>query len=152
MEVLMKRVIVVLFCASLGIGLGAAVPHQASKFSQNAATGETANGERATLVGLVRTINTAEASEFIQYGSYSSWQTLLAHDSYYLNSWLTRFYLQKGAHFAEAPEILPGWNLRLNVLPDGTGFVLVLEDANDKTGFAALNDERGIIRLCKYLQ
>ena len=148
----MKRVSAVLFCASLGIGLAAAAPHQVSPFAQNAATDETANEQRATLVGLVRTINTVEASDFFEYGSYSSWETLVAHHSDDLNAWLTHNYSKKSAHFAKTPEILPGWNLRLNVLPDGKGYDLVLEDANDKTGFAALSDERGIIRLCKYLE
>jgi hypothetical protein len=47
---------------------------------------------------------------------------------------------------------LPGWNLRLNVNADGQGYVLLLEDTADKTGYAALIDERGAIRECKYLQ
>jgi hypothetical protein len=125
---------------------------QTPQFAQDHSDQQKALEEHATLIGLVRTINTAEASDFFQYGSYSSWQTLLAQDSDYLNAWLTRFYLQKAAHFAETPEILPGWNLRLTVQPDGRGFVLVLEDANDKSGFAAVSDERGIIRECKYIE
>jgi hypothetical protein len=50
------------------------------------------------------------------------------------------------------PEILPGWNLHLNVQTDGKGYVLLLDDASDKTGFAWVSDESGIIRQCKSLQ
>lgn len=49
------------------------------------------------------------------------------------------------------PEILPEWSLRLNVNADGQGYVLLLEDSADKTGYAVLNDERGVIRVRKYL-
>ena len=123
------------------------------QFAQDASNQQKAlDEEHATLLGLVRTIIGAEVSDSAQYGSFSSWQTLVAHQSDYLSKWLAQFYWQKNAHFAETPEILPAWNLRLTVQPDGKGFVLVLEDANDKTGFAALSDERGIIRECKYLQ
>jgi hypothetical protein len=38
------------------------------------------------------------------------------------------------------------------VPPDGTGWVVVLEDAKDATGYAALSDESGVIRECKYLE
>jgi hypothetical protein len=54
--------------------------------------------------------------------------------------------------FSDMPEILPGWNLRLNVQTDGKGYVLLLDDASDKTGFGWVSDERGIIRQCKSLQ
>ncbi|HKD90669.1 MAG TPA: hypothetical protein VKB56_02165 [Terriglobales bacterium] len=54
-------------------------------------------------------------------------------------------------NFGDTPEILPGWNLRLHVNADGQGYVILLEDAADKTGYAVLNDERGVIRVCKYL-
>jgi hypothetical protein len=69
-----------------------------------------------------------------------------------LNGWLARYYSRKAdTHFGEIPEILPGWNLRLSVQTNGQGYVL-LEDANDKTGYAAVSDERGIIRECRFLQ
>ena len=100
--------------------------------------------KRATMLGLVRTIG--------QYGSYESWQTLGDRHLRDLNGWLERVYSRDAnVHFGDMPEILPGWNLRLNVNADGQGYVLVLEDTADKTGYAALTDERGIIRECKYL-
>ncbi len=106
----------------------------------------------ALLLGLLRTINTAEATDLSKYGSYASWQTLLVHQPEYLNGWLARFYSQEAnARFGDLPEILPGWNLRLSVETDGKRYVVLVEDATDKEGYAALSDERGAIRECKWL-
>jgi hypothetical protein len=129
----------------------------APQFAQNASTvPEKPHKEKhnhALLLGLIRTINTAESTDFYKSGSYASWQTLLAHQPDYLNGWLARFYAQEGnVHFGDSPEILPGWNLRLNVQTDGQRYVVLLEDATDKSGYAALSDERGAIRECKWLQ
>jgi hypothetical protein len=59
--------------------------------------------------------------------------------------------LQKAnEHFSDLPEILPGWNLRLNVHIDGQGYDLLLRDMKDeKCGYAALTDESGVIRQSK---
>lgn len=128
---------------------------QPSQFAQNTSTGvqEPDMQRRASTVGLVRTINTAEVVEHTTYGSFASWQTLLAHQQEYLNKWLTKFYSRDpSVQFGSGPEILPGWNLRLTVQADGSGWVVLLEDAKDKNGYAALSDERGIIWECKHLQ
>jgi hypothetical protein len=54
------------------------------------------------------------------------------------------------AQFNEPPEILPGWNLRLNVHADGQGYDLLLRDMTDeKCEYAALTDENGVIRQSK---
>ena len=129
----------------------------APQFAQNASTvPEKPDKEKhnhALLFGLIRTINTAESTDFYKFGSYASWQTLLAHQPDYLNGWLARFYSQEAnVHFGDLPEILPGWNLRLNVQTDGQRYVVLLEDATDKTGYAALSDERAALRECKLLQ
>jgi len=55
-------------------------------------------------------------------------------------------------HFSESPEVLPGWKLRLVTQTDGKGYVLLLEDARDKTGYAAVSDERAMIRECEYIR
>ncbi|HXN50410.1 MAG TPA: hypothetical protein VN943_00635 [Candidatus Acidoferrum sp.] len=45
---------------------------------------------------------------------------------------------------------MPGWTLRLNVSSDGKGYDVLLEDTTDQTcGYAAVTDERGIIRQSK---
>jgi len=132
-----------------------ALVSQASQFAQNpsGSAQEPDVEKRATMLGLVRTINTVEVTDFSQYGSYESWRTLRERHLRDLDGWLSRFYPRKAnVHFGDMPEILPGWGLRLNVNADGQGYVLVLEDTTDKTGYAALSDERGVIRECKYLQ
>jgi hypothetical protein len=147
----MKRHQIILSTAFLVLALGTL----ASQFAQDASTGhEKPNLERrSSMDGLVRTINTAEVTERSTYGSFASWQTLLAHQQEYLNEWLANDYSRDpNVHFGSTPEILPGWNLRLIVPPDGTGWVVLLEDARDKTGYALLSDERGVIRQCKWLQ
>jgi hypothetical protein len=167
----MKRVIVVLFCASLGIGLCAAVPHQVlpfgalltPQFAQEAAKDSEISDQQSSVRGLmaafIRTINTAEASYHAEQGSYGSWQALLGNQEYqkYLNGWLAQVYPQFYPHaaqvqFTSLPEVLPGLNMRLNVAPDGQSYIVFAEDAADKTGFAFLSDERGIIRECKFSQ
>jgi hypothetical protein len=95
----------------------------------------------------MRTINTLEVSDFYECGSYASWQTFLEHHEKDLNGWLAKVYSREpNVHFGGTPEILPGWNPRLNVQTDGQGYVVVLEDLQEKSGYA------GIIRECKYLQ
>ncbi len=106
------------------------------------------------MLGLVRTINTIEVTEVRNYGSYAPWPTLFAHNQDNFNSWLKKFYSsgEPNARFGEMPEVLPGWNLRLNVQADGKGYVLLLADKSDKTGYAWVSDESGVIRQTSYLQ
>jgi hypothetical protein len=126
----------------------------ASQSAQNAPTAADKLGRHASMVGLVRTINTLEVTETSQYGSYEPWPILLAHHHEGLNSWLKRFYSsnEPNVQFRDAPEILPEWNLRLNVQADGKGYVLLLNDASDRDGLGWVSDDSGIIRECKYLQ
>jgi hypothetical protein len=150
-EAAMKRHQIILSTVFLILALGTL----ASQFAQDASTGpEKPNPEtRSSMGGLVRTINTLEVTDFFEYGSYASWQTLLDRHTRDLNAWLARYYSREAnTHFGEMPEILPGLNLRLLVQPNGQGYVVVLEDAKDKNGFALLSDERGVIRECKALQ
>jgi hypothetical protein len=126
------------------------------QFAQDAPTSaKEPNAERhGVALGLVRTINTIEVTELVEYGSYAPWPILLAHHQEDFNGWLKRFYssAEPNTHFSDMPEILPGWNLHLNVQTDGKGYVLLLDDASDKTGFAWVSDENLIIRQCKSLQ
>jgi hypothetical protein len=102
---------------------------------------------RGHALGLLRTINTAEVGELYNYGSYASWQTLLAHQPKYLNQFLAMNYPQEGdLQFADMPDILPGWSLRFNVHADGLGYDVRLQDMTAKQyGYAALTDESGVI-------
>ena len=113
----MKKHRVVLSTVLLVLALGIA----ASQFAQGTSTGvensnpQSRNHELA--IGFLRTINTAEAGDFSRYGSYASWQTLLAHEPEYLNAWLSTYYPH--LHFGDLPAILPGLTLRLSVHADG---------------------------------
>jgi hypothetical protein len=102
---------------------------------------------RGHALGLLRTINTAEVGELSNYGSYASWQTLLAHQPTFFDKFLAINYpLEANLHFVDMPEILPGWSLRFNVHADGQGYDVRLQDLTDKQyGYAALTDESGVI-------
>jgi hypothetical protein len=53
-------------------------------------------------------------------------------------------------HLSAGPEVLPGWNLRLNVHAGGQGYDVLLKDLSDKNcGYAALTDEGTVIRQSK---
>lgn len=102
-------------------------------------------------IALLRTINTAEVVDQSTYGSYSSWQTLLSHNQKYFDKFIAWHQQQlPNARFADVPEILPGWNLRMNVHADGQGYDVLLRDMTDKEcGYAAVTDENVVIRQSK---
>lgn len=113
-------------------------------------------------IRLLRTINTAEVNYQNKNGSYATWQTLLSSQPKYFDDFLAEYSqrtFQVGVAvlsvdpfflFAGTPEILPGWNLRLNVHSDGKGYDVLLRDLTDeKCGYAALTDESGVIRQSK---
>jgi hypothetical protein len=148
-----KKLRIILNALLLVGALGSVAP----QFAQDASTGPKEPNlsleRHLSMVGLVRTINTAEVTERATYGSYASWETILTHYQHPMNQWLASVYLRDpNVHFGSTPEILPGWNLRLVVPLDGTGWIVVLEDAKDKTGYAVVSDESGVIRECKYLE
>lgn len=149
----MKKHRVILSTVLLVLALGISTSH----FAQDASTGVEKSDQQslnhALAFGFLRTINTSEAADFAKYGSYASWQTLLAHDPEYLSAWLSTYYAHRpNVHFGALPEILPGLNLRLTVHGDGQGYDVLVEDVGDTNGYAGLSDERGIIRECKWLQ
>ncbi|HET9995731.1 MAG TPA: hypothetical protein VFQ18_10000 [Candidatus Acidoferrum sp.] len=149
----MKKHAVISCALLLAVFPGVLTPQIASNASTVAEKPAQETYNHALFLGLVRTINTAEATETSKYGSYAPWRTLLTHQPEYLNGWVTRFYSQDGnVHFADVPEILPGWNLRLSVQAEGQRYLVLLEDATDKNGYAALSDERGAIRECRWIQ
>jgi hypothetical protein len=148
----MKNNRVILSAVLLVVALGSS----GSQFAQDTPTGaekSKAQERHGLALGFLRTINMAEVGGFARYGSYASWQNLLAHDAQYLNGWVATYYSENpGVHFGDLPEILPGLSLRLNVHSDGQGYDVLLEDLSDKDGYAVVSDERGIARECKWLQ
>jgi hypothetical protein len=133
--------------------LGAGAPLS----SQNAPTQATDpdHAKHGLAVNLLRAINTAEATyKFKRGGSYAGWDVLLASDEFHPSKVITM--LAKidpqlaNAQFSNGSEILPGWSLRSNLTADGQAYDLVLEDLTDKAcGYAAIADERGVIRQSK---
>jgi hypothetical protein len=124
----MKNHRVILSTVSLVFFFGVLTPH----FAQN--TPEKPDLERRALaMGLVRSIGTVESEYHDKNGSYATWQNLLSSHPQYFEKFLTMHGLrQANLHFADAPEILPGWNLRLRVHADGQGFDLMLQDPATK--------------------
>jgi hypothetical protein len=112
------------------------------------------HARRAMAIGLLRTINTAEVSYRQKNGSFATWQTLLSSEAKLFDGFLT-IATRRGnpnLRFADLPEVLPGWNLRLNLHSDGQGFDVMLKDVTDeKCGYAALSDESGLIRQSKVI-
>src|SRR5215472_6687777 len=120
---------------------------------------------RQLAIELLRTINTAEVTYHSENGSYATWQTLLSSDRQYFDDFVARYsdrVLNFGQlntvtrnilppiQFTDPPEILPGWNLRLNVHSNGQGYDLLLKDMTDEQcGYAVLTDENGVIRQSK---
>jgi hypothetical protein len=141
----MKKHRVILSTVSVVLFLGVLAP----QFAQDTHTNPTRPDleRRGHAISLLRIINTAEVGEISNYGSYASWQTLLAHQPESLNEFIARNYPQEAnLHFADMPEILPGWSLRFNVHADGQGYDVRLQDLTDKRwGYAALTDESGLI-------
>jgi hypothetical protein len=125
--------------------------------SQNAPaqTSDADNAKHYVAISLLRNINTIEVTyKFKHGGSYATWDALLASDEFPASkviALLAKIDPQlANARFSNGPEILPGWSLRLNLTADGHAYDLLLEDLTDKTcGYAAITDERGVIRQSK---
>jgi hypothetical protein len=142
---------------------------QTPQFGQDTSTDPRKAHGHQIAISLLRTIGTAEAVYHTENGSYATWQTLLSSDRKYFDEFLARHtadfvntaerdlrppntarHLLPSIQFNDPPEILPGWNLRLNVHSDGQGFDLLLRDMTDeKCGYAVLSDENGVIRQSK---
>jgi hypothetical protein len=89
-------------------------------------------------INLLRAINTAEFDYRYRTGSYVSWDVLQVKGEFTAPSSPRLFHQVALAHYANAPQIPPGWSLRLNVSADGKAYDLLLEDLTDKAcGYAA---------------
>ena len=102
-------------------------------------------------VNLIRGIGTAELAYRQSHVHYADRTTILNSDEFRGRG--MQFAEQNdsqlgGVNVSDKPEILPGWNLRLNLIDNGAGYDLQLEDTTDKSDchYAALSDERAVIR------
>jgi hypothetical protein len=111
------------------------------------------HAKHSVAVNLLRAINTAEMDYKNKHGVYASKDALLASEEFTGGgmAWAVRNDPQlANAHVSNGPEVLPGWSLRLNLAGDGNGYVVLLEDTTDKScEYAAVTDERGVIRQSK---
>jgi len=114
--------------------------------------------KRWVAIDLLRAINTAEVTYRQKNGSFTEWQSLLSSEPKYFGQFLAKYgpdqrdraIQMANPHFLDPPQIWPGWNLRLNVHPDGQGYDVLLRDMTDeKCSYAALTDEGGVIRQSK---
>jgi len=136
---------------------------QTPQFGQNTSIDPGKAHRRQLAISLLRTINTAEATYHSENGSYATWQTLSSSYRKVFDDFLARhseFYfgpqdtatrhILPPIQFNDPPQILPGWNLRLNVHSRGQGYDLLLTDMTDqKCEYAVLTDENGVIRQSK---
>jgi len=148
----MKKHRIVLCAILLVLTLGSVTRH----FAQDAPIPPARAAQERQMVGiaLLRTINTGELGYKQKYGSYATWQVLSLDEANYFEEFLSMHGLvQSNPQLGNTTEILPGWNLRLNVHTDRQGYDVLLEDQTGKDyGYAALSDERAIIRECKWLK
>jgi len=141
--------------ASIAVLLALTLGVAASLRSQNAParSSDAEHAKHSLAISLLRAINTAEADYKIKHGTYATWESLAASGEF-LERGLKRAARNEpqlaGVKLSNGTEILPGWTLRLNLTADGKGYDLLLEDTTDKTcGYAAVTDERGLIRQSK---
>jgi len=126
------------------------------------------HARRSVGVNTLRAINTAEYGYKFKYGTFVSWDVLLISDTfsgqnhfafqtfdapYERQKQIAQNAPQLGSvHFSKAPEILPGWAIRLNVTSDGKGYDVLLEDRTDEQcGYAVVSNESGLIRQSKII-
>jgi len=111
------------------------------------------HAKHSLAVNLLRAINTAEMDYKNKHGVYASKDTLLANEEFIGRgmAWAAKNDPQLAdVNVSNGPEVLPGWSLRLNLAADGNGYDVLLEDIRDKScGYAAVTDERGVIRQSK---
>jgi len=106
-------------------------------------------------MNLVRALNTAEQDYKSKNAKYADWATLTGNGDFTETGtkWAPVGFPTVGhAMYSRGAEIVPGWKLRLNVSHEGQAYDLLLEDATDpKCGYAAVTDERGLIRQSKVI-
>jgi hypothetical protein len=105
---------------------------------------------RSLAANIVRAINNAEANYKKTHNTYATWNDLLSDNDFSESGtkWISdAFPTVAHAMYGPAPEIVPGWKLRLQISKDGNAYDLLLEDANDpKCRFAVISDNTGLIR------
>jgi hypothetical protein len=108
------------------------------------------NEQHSLALNIVRAINAAEANYKKTHGSYATWSVLFSNGDFTDTG--TKWSSESTptvahAMYSGAPEIVPGWKLRLNLSKDGNAYDVLLEDATDsRCGYVIVSDERGMIK------
>lgn len=119
--------------------------------SQNAAPSswDADRAKHLLAINVLRNLNMAELEYKNSHGMYAAKDVLLASEMF-RGRWSPKIESMAKAPISSGPEILPGWALRLNITADGQSYDLLLEDKTDTScGYAAVTDERGVIRQSK---
>jgi hypothetical protein len=125
-------------------------PQLAQDTSQSASPTDLA--PHRMVVSFLRTQNTAEVVARKKNGAFLPWKPPLTRQPGLFDARFLEFNgLEKTiSQVSDEPEVLPGWNLRLHVREDDRGCDVLLIDKTDKAySYAALTDERGVIRQSK---
>ncbi len=143
----MKRLLISLWGVLAILLLGVSTPRHVQ--SALAPSDDAENARHSLAIGLLRSINTAELDSKLKHGKYATWETLVDNGDFTTKGtkWASKNDPFANLGFSRKSEILPGWNLRLNLTADAKAYDLLLEDAtDDDCGYAAITDERGVIR------
>ena len=103
---------------------------------------ETIRDSRLIGAGVVRTINTAEATYKSEHGGFADWDglypTIIAAQN--------REPIANGVANGRGPEVVPGWILTLIVSRDGKTYQLSLHNLSDtKCPFSFFSDQNGLV-------
>ena len=149
----MKKRWVILNAVVLVLSLGVVTSQRAQDVP--GALEKSSQPRHRTAIALLRTINTAEIVERHKYGTFAGWPTLLVHNSQPFGDFIAMpVHLQQigNSQFGNPPEMLAGWNLRMNVHSGGQGYDLLLLDMTDKQcKYALVTDESTVIRQSEVL-
>jgi hypothetical protein len=155
----------------LALALGGLILVTATAQRGQGASAQSSDDEharRSVGVNTLRAINTGEYGYRFKHGTFASWDVLLtsevfsSQNHFVFQTFDAPYQQQKqtvqnvpqrgNVRFSKAPEILPGWTIRLNVTSDGKGYDVLLEDKTDKKcGYAVVSNESGLIRQSKVI-
>ena len=141
------KIVRITLCLILGfLFLSVAAPRRTPS-APSRSDGE--NTRHTLAIDLLRSMNTAELDYKLKHGVYADWNTLFVNGDFTDKGtkWARRNDPLANMPFSKGSEIVPGWQLRLHLTADAKAYDLVLEDlTDDKCGYAASTDERGVIR------
>ena len=141
------KIVRITLCLILGfLFLSVAAPRRTPS-APSRSDGE--NTRHTLAIDLLRSMNTAELDYKIKHEVYADWNTLFVNGDFTDKgtTWARRNGPLANVQFSKGSEIMPGWQLRLYLTADAKAYDLVLEDlTDDKCGYAASTDERGVIR------